>query len=210
MQSKLNQNQIEKISERYHDHPLLVACRQAFGCYEAEMQRLLFAPEEIFLEAAIILDKLLCEPECANQYANGLWNALKVKIRRWEPEAPQDDVNIISSAILYVVAAVLCQHYHSFFNDELKDILLETASKIMSNDNAEEERVIMALSLCADGLDEWLSDYSESYEQLSEEIIEFVRESSNPYKPITEIHNHFEKDSHCQVFNDKVTGQFTQ
>lgn len=25
----------------------------------------------------------------------------------------------------------------------------------------------------------------------------------------SEIHNHFEKDSHCQVFNDKVTGQFT-
>ena len=23
-----------------------------------------------------------------------------------------------------------------------------------------------------------------------------------------EIHNHFEKDSHCQVFNDKVSGQF--
>ena len=26
----------------------------------------------------------------------------------------------------------------------------------------------------------------------------------------SEVHNHFEKDSHCNVFNDKVTGQFTQ
>lgn len=208
MQSKLNQNQIEKISERYHDHPLLVACRQAFGCYEAEMQRLLFAPEEIFLETTIILDKLLCEPDYAKQYAEGLWNALKVKIRRWEPEAPQVDVNMISSAILYVVAAVLCQHHHSFFHDELKDMLLETASKSISTDKAEEERVIMALSLYADGLDEWLSDYSDRYERLSEEIIEFVREPNNPYKSITEIHNHFGEGSQNQVFNGSVSGQF--
>lgn len=210
MQNKLNQNQIEKINGLYHNHPLLVACRQAFECYEAEMQRLLFAPEEIFLEAALIIDKLLSEPHSAKQNANGLWNKLKVKIRRWEPEAPQEDVNKITSAILYVVAAVLCQHPMGFFNGELKETVMETASKSLSTDKAEEERVIITLSMCADALDEWLSCYRDSYEQLSEEIIEFVRESGNPYKPITEIHNHFEKDSHCQVFNDKVTGQFTQ
>jgi hypothetical protein len=195
---------------RYHDHPLLVACRQAFECYEAEMQRLLFAPEEIFQEATIILDNLLCKPDNAKQYVNGLWNALKIKIRRWEPEAPQGDVNKISSAIMYVVAAVLCQHHHSFYNSELKDIMLETASKRMSSDKAEEERVILSLSMCADNLDEWLSDYSNSYERLSEEILDFVQEANNTFAPKTEIHNHFGKDSHCQVFNGPVSGQFNK
>ena len=105
MQSKLSQDQIEKVSERFHDHPLLIACRQAFECYEADMQRLLFAPEEIFHETAIIVDDLLAEPNRAEKYVGSLWNALKVKIRRWEPEAPQDDLNKICGAILYVVAA---------------------------------------------------------------------------------------------------------
>lgn len=209
MQNKLNQNQIEKISGLYHDHPLLVACRQAFECYEAEMQRLLFAPEEIFLEAAIILDRLLSEPYYAKQYANGLWNQLKVKIRRWEPEAPQQDVNKITSAILYVVAAVLCQHPHSFFNGELKETVLETASKSLLTDKAEEERVVVILSRCADRLDRWLADYIDGYGQLSSEILESVQDPNLAYKPNVEIHNHFEKDSHCQVFNNKVTGQFT-
>lgn len=174
MQNKLNQNQIEKINERFHDHPLLVACRQAFECYDAEMQRLLFAPEEIFLEAAIILNKLLTEPEGAEQYVKGLWNVLKVKIRRWEPEAPQEDVNKISSAILYVVAAVLCQHHHHFYNDELKDMALGIAKKNISTDHDEEERVILELSRCADGLLEWFSDYCESSERLSDEILEAI------------------------------------
>ena len=171
MQSKLSQSQIEGVSERYHDHPLLVACRQAFECYEADMQRLLFAPEEIFLEAAIIIDRLLTDPDSAISYVNGLWNALKIKIRRWEPEAPQDDLNKISGAILYVVAAVLCQHSQHFFNDDLKDKILALAKHNMPAGVEEEERVIRELSRCADGLYEWLLTYEDNDILLSEEIL---------------------------------------
>lgn len=171
MQSKLSQSQIEGVSERYHDHPLLVVCRQAFECYEADMQRLLFAPEEIFLEAAIIVDRLLTNPDSAISYVNGLWNALKIKIRRWEPEAPQDDLNKISGAILYVVAAVLCQHSQHFFNDELMDMILALAKHNMPAGVEEEERVIRELSRCADNLYEWLLIYEDSDILLSEEIL---------------------------------------
>ena len=171
MQSKLSQSQIEGVSERNHDHPLLVACRQAFECYEADMQRLLFAPEEIFLEAAIIIDRLLTDPDSAISYVNGLWNALKIKIRRWEPEAPQDDLNKISGAILYVVAAVLCQHSQHFFNNELKDIILALDKHNMPVGGEEEECVIRELSRCADGLYEWLLTYEDSDILLSEEIL---------------------------------------
>ena len=171
MQSKLLPNQIEKTRERYREHPLLVACKRAFGCYESEMQELLFAPEEIFLEASIIIDKLLTEPENAKQYINGLWIELKTKIRYWDKNAPQEDLNRICGAVFYVVAAVLCQHYHHFYNDELKEMMLDVARKNMSPTPVEEERVIIELSVCADGLLDWLSDYIGSYEQLSEEII---------------------------------------
>lgn len=172
MQSKLSQDQIEKVSERFHDHPLLIACRQAFECYEADMQRLLFAPEEIFLETAIIVDDLLAEPNRAEKYVGSLWNALKVKIRRWEPEAPQDDLNKICGAILYVVAAVLCQHHHRFFNEEVKDLILTVARSSMPADSTEEARIIRELSRSADGLEEWLSAYIQNSDLLSEEIMD--------------------------------------
>ncbi len=171
MQSKLSQNQIERLRERYRNHPLLVACSHAFGCYNAELQALLFAPEEIFLESAIILDKVLTEPEDAIQYVGTLWNNLKTKIRYWNT-APQDDLDKVVGAIFYVVSAVLCQHYHQFFSEEVKELMLETARNNMKSDEKEEQRFIRELSNCAEELDKWLSDYIKREELLSEEIIE--------------------------------------
>ena len=170
MQNKLSQNQTERVRERYRDHPLFIACTRAFGHYETEMKRLLFAPEEMFLEAAIILDQLFTEPEDAKKYAGGLWNELKRKIRYWDKEAPQEDLNKIVGAVFYVVSAVLNLHCHRFFNDEIKETLLSEARRQMGVSIDEEERFIVQLSLCAEGLDEWLMEYIESDELLSEEI----------------------------------------
>lgn len=170
MQSKLNQNQIERVREKYRNHPLLIACKKAFGQYDADFQRLLFSPEEIFLEAAIILDQLFTEPEDAKEYVTGLWIELKRKIRYWDKDAPKEDLDKIVGAIFYVVAAVLCQHPHRFFNDEVKEMMLSEARKQMKVSDEEERRFIIALSQCAEGLDEWLEEYIESEELLSEEI----------------------------------------
>lgn len=171
MQNKLSQNQTERVRERYRDHPLFIACTRAFGHYETEMKRLLFAPEEMFLEAAIILDQLFTEPEDAKKYAGGLWNELKRKIRYWDKEAPQEDLNKIVGAVFYVVSAVLNLHCHRFFNDEIKETLLSEARRQMGVSIDEEERFIVQLSLCAEGLDEWLMEYIESDTLLSEVIL---------------------------------------
>lgn len=171
MQNKLSQNQIESVQERYHDHPLYVACKRAFGQYETQMQRLLFAPEEIFLESAIILDNLLTEPENAKKYVSDLWIELKRKIRYWDRDAPQDDLDKIVGAILYVAAAVLCHHPHPFYNDELKEMMLSETKGQMKVSAKEEERFIVQLSLCAEGLEKWLTEYIESDSLLSEEIL---------------------------------------
>ncbi len=175
MQSKLSQNQTVRVRERYRDHPLLVACDRAFGCYNAELQELLFAPEEIFLEAAIILDTILTEPESAKQYVGSLWNSLKTKIRYFD-KAPQEDLVKVTGAIFYVVTTVLCQHPHPFFKEELMEMMLSEVREKMHADEEEEKRFIIELSRCAEGLEEWLMDYIESEEMLSEEIIDCLVE----------------------------------
>lgn len=174
MQSKLNQNQVARVSKRYRDHPLLLACRKAFGCYEADLQGLLIAPEEIFLESAIILDDLLNDPDNSADYVKSLWYQEKVKIKRWEPQAPQDSLDKVAGAILCVVAGVLCLHWNSDFNEDLKDQVLELARKNMSIDADEENRIIDELSRSAEGLDKWLNSYTESEDCLSEDIFELI------------------------------------
>lgn len=171
MQSKLNQSQIEKVRKKYHDHPLYVSCKKAFGYYEADMTRLLFSPEEMFLEVSIILDSILTNPNAAKSYADNLWNELKVKIRRWSPEATQDDLNKVSGGILYVVAAVLCQHENGFFSDEVKDAILVPVHSKMPIEASEARRIVKELSDCADGLSQWFSLYKTEGNLLSVEIL---------------------------------------
>ena len=172
MQSKLDQNQIEAVSERFHDHPLLRTCQMTFARYEGDMEKLLFAPEEIFQESAIVLDRLLTDAAEAPMYIERLWDSLKVKIRRWDKDATQGDLNKITGAICFVVAATLCQHIHSFYNERMKDLLLDAIHRNMGIDEAEETRIIQSLSKCAEDLNDWLLDYVESEEMLSEEIEE--------------------------------------
>jgi hypothetical protein len=186
MQSKLSQNQVEKVSERYLNHPLLLACRKAFGCYEADLQGLLIAPEEMFLESAIILDDLLTDPNKSEDYVKSLWYQEKTKIKRWVPQAPQDSLNKVAGAILFVVAGVLCLHWHSDFNEDLKEKILELARKNMNIDIDEEKRIIGELSGCAEGLEKWLNSYVETENYLSEDIIMLtVSPQMNVVEPLT-------------------------
>ena len=187
MQSKLNQSQIERVREKYRDHPLLMAISKAFGHYDAYFQRLLFSSEEIFLEAAIVLDKLFTEPDSAKEYVGGLWNELKRKIRYWDKEAPQEDLDKIVGAIFYVVSAVINLHHHYFFNDEVKEMLLSEGRKKMKVSAEEEEKFIIQLSLCAEGLEEWLMEYIKSDELLSEEILSINDEDET----VTSVPHHF-------------------
>ena len=171
MQNKLSQEQIEEINKEYHDHPLLIACRQTFECYDANMRQLLFVPEEIFLEALIIIDNILADQHSAEGYISKLWNGLKIKIRHSSQGAPQDDLNMISGAILYIVAAALCQHSRVFYNENLKEKILTEVRNNMKVEKAEEFRIIENLSRCADGLYEWFSSYECGEIKLSDEIL---------------------------------------
>lgn len=195
MQNKLDQNQIGTLREKFRDHPLLVTCCKAFGCYEADMQFLLFAPEELFQEAAIIIDEILRAPEEAEAYIDGLWNSLKIKIRRWENGIPQDELNQIIGAVFYVVATVFLQHWHGFFRKIIKDKLLIIAQKKMGISSDEEHRVILELAYCAEGLREWLIEYSESDKWLTDEIEETLTPEQEMFLPI---------DTKISVFNDRL------
>lgn len=176
MQNKLVINQIETLSEKFRDHPLLIACRRAFGRYEADMVVLLFAPEEMFVEAASVIDEILGAPQEAMAYIDTLWDSLKIKIRRWGTGIPQEELNKAVGAVVYVVATVFLLHRHSSFNEDITDALLMTARKNMGIDTDEEQRIIRELASCADDLCEWTDSYQGNGRWLSEDIAEALNQ----------------------------------
>ncbi|MBR4533832.1 MAG: hypothetical protein IKO85_04735 [Bacteroidaceae bacterium] len=165
-----------------------MSCQLAFGCYEADMEHLLVAPEEIFVEAASVLDDVLSYPETAEGYIGGLWNTLKINIRHWDSTAPQNEVKMVSGAILYVVATALLQHWHGFFRERLVNQLMDIAEKNMGVTAEEEQRFILELSKGADGLSDWMMEYVDSEERLSEGI----EKALNPDTP----------EMHCRTMSE--------
>ena len=87
MQNRLKEKQIEKISEKYSTHPLYMTCRYAFKRNEAQMPVLRFATEEVFAEAAEVIDNVIIDREDIEDYLQLLWDELITKICLWEPQA---------------------------------------------------------------------------------------------------------------------------
>ena len=200
MQSKLQVSQIEKIKKAFHDHPLLVCCQQAFGRYEADFRELLFSPEEIFRESAIIIDVIKESPQDAETYLDSLWSKQKIKLRYWDKTTPQEDLDTATAFVLYVTAAALCLHWHSFYSEQIFDKLLAV---VRDKTQLEEERIILDLAKSSEELEKWINDYlsNDNCRSLSEEIDNALTHITKPRKTQKAIVKPLERHQYAFIYN---------
>lgn len=100
MQNRLSEKERERIAEAYSKHPLYMTCHYAFKRSEAQMKVLGFTPEEVFAEAADVIDNIIVERDDLEEYLSLLWDDLLTKIRRWESKAQDAELSMAVSAIL--------------------------------------------------------------------------------------------------------------
>lgn len=200
MQSKLQVNQIEAIRKAFHNHPLLVCCQQAFGRYEADFEELLFSPEEIFRESVIIIDEIKGSPLDADTYLDNLWSNLKIKLRYWDNTTPQKDLDTATAFVLYVTAAALCLHWHSFYSESIFGKLLTI---VRDKTQLEEERIIWDLAKSSEELETWINDYlsKENDNYLSEEIDNALTQKTKLRNTQKAVVKPLEKNHYAFVYN---------
>ena len=200
MQSKLQVTQIEKIKKAFHDHPLLVCCQQAFGRYEADFMELLFSPEEIFRESAIIIDVIKESPQDADAFLDNLWSSLKIKLRYWDKTTPQEDLDTATAFVLYVTAAALCLHWHSFYSEIIFGKLLAI---VRDKTQLEEERIILELAKSSEELEKWINDYLsvDNGNFLSEEIDSALTQITKPRNAQKAVVKPLEKQQYAFIYN---------
>lgn len=191
MLKKLNPNLAEKMRNRFHDHPLLLTCEQTFRHYMAEMEEFDFTAEELFVEAAKVLDTIFSEPTSAPRYLQGLWDDLKIQMKQNARSAsPQADLDVVCGVLFYVVAATLSLHWREYYNKELVDVLRNIVErKGLFTDKEEREQIISNLCRHAEGLDTWINQYDESNEWLSDEIGKCMLPYTKIKRPKTEKQN---------------------
>lgn len=170
MNNRLELNQQEIISKRYHNHPLLKACQSAFVNFQAGMSMLLFSPVEVFVEAVDVIDTLFEDGTDRKTYISKLWNTLAIRYKLWLPGTPNDEVQTAVCSVFYTAAFALSVCDEPYFKDDMKETLLDEVYRQKSIVRQEEDAVIVRLASFAEELKEWMSEYEVSDSYLSDEI----------------------------------------
>lgn len=204
MSDRLDDNELTKIKEHFREHPLMKACQLAFTRYQANMRPLLFAPEEVFCEAAIIIDHILLLPQTneVQLYTASLWYELRIKMSKWEKTASAQNLDMAISAVLYTVAIVMSRHWTTFYNVDVTQWLLQIIIANMKVDYQEMERVFNDLLEKGDGIEVWINeDYKGN---LSDEIDKIKK--SIPLNPSPESLNIFDYRLKENIIKNTIRG----
>lgn len=181
MSDRFKENELTKVQENFREHPLMRSCQRAFIRYQAQMQPLLFAPEEVFCEAAIIIDHIFELPQTneVQKYIVSLWNELRIKMSKWEKTASPQNLDMAISAVLYTVAIAMSRHWTTFYNFDVTQWLLQAIIENMKVDYQEMVCVFNDLLEEGDGIEDWIND--DAFDGLSDEIEKVIKQApSNP------------------------------
>ncbi len=181
---KLDPNPRARLSEKFPNHPLLMTCQKVFHHYMACMDSFDFTSEDLFAEAANVLDEIFNAPTAAPDYLNDLWDSLKIKLKRKaQATPPQDDLEKVCGVLFFVVAATLALHWRQYYKETLVHQLRSIVDRHGAfSDIGEQENIINNLCVHAESLGEWVNQYEESGEWLSDEISTAL--SRKPRKPL--------------------------
>ena len=177
MSDRYEDNELAKVTKHFCEHPLMRACQRAFRRYQAKMQPLLFAPEEVFCEAAIIIDRIYELPQSneIQTYINALWDELRIKMSKWEKTASTQNLDMAVSSVLYTVAIAMSRHWVTFYNFDVTQWLLKAIIENMNVDYQEMVRVFNNLLEECDGIEDWIND--DAFDSLSDEIEKVINET---------------------------------
>ena len=172
MKNRLSLEEQEKIERRYHDHPLLKACKCTFFEYQERMSSMMFSPIEVFVEAVEIIDELL-SPEIEWQdYISSLWQNLVIKYKLWQHQLSysEDEIQTAVSSVIYTVYVTILESDDYDFSKAISAALYKEIERHNSKVIEQEDSVIVNICRHAEKLKEWVSEYEESDHYLSEEI----------------------------------------
>lgn len=176
MQRLLNKNEKAKIRKQLSDNALLCACKQIFPKMQEEITSINISPEDVFCEAAWLIDELTTPGEGTNVkgLVEELWTDVVSDIMQWtEKSIPLSERNLILSAIFRLVATAFALHHHTYYSDTLRDALLAVIEdqhlqpkdilELQHQKKRQEDMTVIIVG-CADFLNEWVNEFIDTPE----------------------------------------------
>lgn len=128
-------------------------------------------PEDVFREVVYLLDFLLSDGNVNQRMVDGLWTLLVNDIRKWKPDAHDEDKMLMAGTVLLMVKKILCHHCEERYRGIVYDMLENTLERNLKiYDEQEYQQFLDRLSECSVLLSEWINDYDSGEGWLSDEI----------------------------------------
>ena len=128
-------------------------------------------PEDVFREVAYLLDFLLSVENVNQRKVDGLWTLLVNDIRKWKPDARDEDKMLMTGTVFLMVKKILCHHCEGQYCDIVHGMLEDTLERNLKiYDKQEHQQFLTYLSECSVQLSEWINNYDSGEVWLSDEI----------------------------------------
>lgn len=148
-------------------------------------------PEQLFYEAAFLLDDVLEQPDSTASQLSRRWTEIVTAHRKIAPTATPMELYLSTAAVFLVVAVALSLHRKTLYNQLLHDTLLDVVEKKKQQQvqdkttlpvaEAECHHVVCDLSADSQPLDEWINDYIDTPGEWLSDVVQRVA-GGGPYQ----------------------------
>lgn len=170
MLNRLQRNQKEAVRNEFGSHPLLQTIQWTMKQFELQMPSLRLSPEEVFCEAADVLDCVLEHPDQVEELLHGLWDERVADYMDAAPDCTPHDAQMGAACVVYAAMTPLASCRHWDYKYGLLKRMMADVHSHFADWQPFEEQMMQGLERFDDALGHWMNDYLEAETYLSDQI----------------------------------------
>lgn len=175
MRSRLQRNQKESVGNEFEAHPLMQMCQWAMKRQEVKMLSLRLSPEEVFCEAAGVIDRIVASPKEVDTLLHALWDTLLSDYLDLTDGATPADAERAAACVYYAaIAALIYCSYAGYKYGIVRKLMADVHSRY-ADWRELEPQLFPCVERYGPSLGQWMDDYVTSDSYLSDAIEEVLR-----------------------------------
>lgn len=170
MSRNLNQEEKERVRDRFGEHIFFRLVNQSCKKYERELKVFRLSPEDIFVEVMNLLDDMKARPENNADLCDTIWDDLYCAFRERSKDIPETELTKAVAVVISMVTYCLVLLNMTLYNGVVGRLNLLLTEQYKGYLDIELSIDAFATKIGKNALCNWLNEYMQGNDYLSEEV----------------------------------------
>lgn len=170
MSRNLNQEEKERVKDRFSEHIFFRLVNQSCKKYERELKVFRLSPEDIFVEVLNVLDDMKARPENNADLCDTIWDDLYCNFRERGEDIPETELTKAVAVVISLVMYCLVLLNMTRYNGVVGRLNLLLTEQYKGYGDIALSFDTFASKIGKDALYKWMYDYMQCNDYLSEEV----------------------------------------